>query len=234
MIRVMALGCLLSLISLVARAEAPLTVRFGTQFWAPYQYYEDGHLEGIAIDALSCVMTRLDHSYEIVVKPWRRIQLEVASGALDAFFAASRSDDRDRFAVQSVPFIRQAWEFFLLKDNPLAQQPESLQRATVAARQNSNVLKWLNDNGYRIGVTPYDAESLIRSLKRGRVDMVMENAEVFRYHLKLMGEDPEQFIALHNINHDLGVYFGKHFIRRNPGFLERFNRQAERCSDIRG
>ena len=233
MTRELTLACLLGFSIPQAIGDDRNRVKFGTQHWPPYQYYQDGRLKGVAIDALNCIMKRLNAPFDIVVRPWLRVQREVANGSLDAFFAASKSDKRDEFAIQSAPFIKQTWEFYLLKDYQHPLQIEYIKsHANIAARQNSNVLEWLNIHHYKVLVTPLNVDSLIRTLKSRRVDAIMENSEVFYHHLKLSGEDPDQFVSIKNIDHHLGVYFGKDFVRSNVEFLSEFNANTSYCSNI--
>ncbi|MEH6470617.1 MAG: transporter substrate-binding domain-containing protein [Halopseudomonas sp.] len=223
------------LISTSVLSAPPEVVILGTQHWPPYQVEQNNQLSGIAIESVVCVLKRMQQRYRFVVKPWQRIQNEVANGQLDGFFSASQSHDRDLFAVQSAPFIRQRWVFYLLKDSLIAPDISAIKaQAKLAARQNSNVYRWLANNGYRIEAAPNDAEALIGVLHRKRVDAVMENSTVFEYHLNRLGVGLNGFHQVINLEHNLGVYFGKPFVKKHPEFLERFNRESDYCSNILG
>lgn len=216
-------------------AKAPEVVTLGTQHWPPYQVEQQNQLSGIAVDAVACVLKRMRQRYRFVVKPWQRVQNEVASGTLDGFFSASQNHKRDQFAIQSTPFIQQRWVFYLLKDSPILADVDSIKtQAKLAARQSSNAHNWLVSNGYQVGASPYDVEALIGMLYRKRVDAVMENSTVFEYHLNKSEFDFNDFNRVLNLEHNLGVYFGKLFIKKHPEFVERFNQQVAYCTNVQG
>ncbi len=75
-----------------------------SQEWAPYHYIKAGQIQGKAVEAVDCVLSKMKQDYQIIMLPWMRAQMNTKSGIFDAFFSASDSDKRDKFAVHSNVF----------------------------------------------------------------------------------------------------------------------------------
>lgn len=216
-------------------ADKPPVVHLGTQVWWPYQFDEN---TGVAVEAVKCVMDKMGQPYDIKVTAWARAQAETRDGKLDGFFAASKNAARNEYAVQSKPFIKQKWAFYVLKKNAdtLTLSKDGLKNAKGGARKNAATERWLTVNGYTVGATPSDCDKLIKMMMKGRMDYAMENTTVFEYYVsKIPGLSMDKFIAVENIDKHLGVYFSKSFLAKYPGFLNDFNTaiDAGACSNIK-
>lgn len=221
-------------ISFSVSAEPIPEVHIGTQHWPPYVTKDGNLISGSAVEALDCVFKRMNQSYKLYVKPWQRVQLEVEKGKLDGFFPASQSEKRDKFATQSTPFINQEWYFYLHRHSTqLADHKIIKTKATLAARLNSNIYYWLKSDGYNLAAAPVDTPSLISLLQINRIDAVVENSDIFEYHLAQAQISLNELHQVHYKTHHLGAYFNQSYLEQYPRFLTRFNREAQYCSNIK-
>lgn len=218
-----------------SRTSQPHLITITTQEWPPYHSQhrdDDGQLiiQGYGITALDCVMAKLNQPYKVVFLPWGRAQDSVKKQKYDGFFSASRNEWRDQFAVLSNTFIQQEWNFYFHKQYKIPKTPERLKSdTTFGARLHSNSAHWLVKNKFeRVKTYPSIAE-LVKLLMAGRIDAVMENALLFEEHLHQLGIASDEFLMRRNIRFDLGVYFGKHFLKEHPTFLSQFNRYTDQC-----
>lgn len=126
----------------------------------PYGSYPEGAevkriadrtFTGTAVDLVREVLEIMDIELTLIVVPWERAQQMVISGESDGFFAASQRDERDRFAVMSEIIADQNWNWYLLKNSPwIPDDPSFVTDAKVAGFVGSNMLKWMEDNEYRV------------------------------------------------------------------------------------
>ncbi|QYJ88179.1 substrate-binding periplasmic protein [Shewanella halotolerans] len=175
-------------------------------------------------------MTKIDQPYSVIFLPWGRAQNSVKQGKYDGFFSASRNEWRDQFAVQSNTFIQQEWNFYYHNKYRIPTSMNSLKSDTLfGARIHSNSAHWLAKNKFRkVKIFPTINE-LVKLLDARRIDGVMENALLFEEQVRQSHLSMDAFVKRPNMRIDLGVYFGKTFLEKHPGFLARFNRHTEEC-----
>jgi|APTNR8051073442_1049403.scaffolds.fasta_scaffold01997_4 polar amino acid transport system substrate-binding protein len=100
-------ACLLTLLLVLPgrAAGADCVLNVG---WTPYGLYtfagEDGQAQGIDADLFAAVATEIGCRANFRQLPWARILLELQSGTLDATSSASRTTERDAFALFSQPY----------------------------------------------------------------------------------------------------------------------------------
>ncbi|GHF94581.1 hypothetical protein [Thalassotalea marina] len=218
--------------------ERDYIVRLGSEVeWAPYHVSTAKGADGMSVRAVACIMARINQPYTIDKLPWKRAQVMTKVGQLDGFFSASKSDDRDIFAVQSKVFLPQKRSFFLLKSRltkPLeTYTPEYIkQHLLTAGRQGSNALHSLENHGYNIAVKTRDTASLIEVLKHHRADAILDNELVLLNDIKGTTFKPSDFLIVALEEHPMGVYFAKEFLQKRPQFLADFNREVDACTLI--
>lgn len=217
---------------ITAKEIGPKLLKIASQEWPPYHYQNiDGKVVGKAVDVLECILNKMDQKYEITIYPWMRAQVNTKDGITDAFFSASHSKKRDRFAVHSKVFINQDWYFyFLKKEVQIKNKSEVRDNFLVGARMNSNVKNWLLVNGYKVSGKYSTSKKMLDLLVKSRIKVYMENEEVFNASLKESNLSKKDFGRVFNKSHHLGVYFGKKFTTKYPSFLKEFNKNVNDCS----
>lgn len=223
------LTVVLALVPAAALGQAEPTLL--TQEWPPYQSEAGGRQSGIAIETVRCILGRMGTRYRVVFLPWRRAQEDVRAGHADGFFAASHSAERDTYAEFSLPIAPQVWTWYFPRGAAL--QPGSSDfksKARVSATSGSNMATFLSRQGYRIEGEARGLEQLVVMLRAGRVDAVLANALTFQATLEAIGQSAHSFDSRAERSEPLGVYFGRHFLARQPGFLENFNAHVPACA----
>jgi polar amino acid transport system substrate-binding protein len=205
----------------------------------PYGSYPPGEKEmviadetfkGVAVDRVRCVLKKMDTPLEVQVVPWRRAQLLVKRGNADGFFAASQNESRDEFAVKTMIIADQQWNWYMLKENSLSPRDQSFkEKASVGGFVGANMLKWMQEQNYKVTAIPNDTEGLLKILLARRVDAVMANNYVMQALLQNYGVEDQVKIYL-NVDKPLFVYFSKEFIKSRPMFIEQFNNLIPECS----
>lgn len=213
-------------------ADDPIS--FATHDLYPFGYQRsDGAFVGTAVDVVRCVMEKVDRPFNIEVVGWKRAQKTVETGRFDAFLAASQNETRDRFATLSATIADQNWTWFFLKSNPQdPTRPSFRKQALVSSWHGANMQGWLQDNGYQtLLAPPTDADGLLEQLLDGEIDAALDNEQAMIARLTAAGHIDHVTMTL-NQSKPLGVYFGHHFLAKDPDFLATFNRHVVPCRDV--
>ena len=68
-------------------------------------------------------------------------------------------------------------------------------------------------------------------LSRGRIDVNLENSENLRTAFNSTGLNPSEFLTFIAKEKSVGVYFTYTFLKREPGFLGKFNTTLQECKN---
>ncbi|MCG8689123.1 MAG: transporter substrate-binding domain-containing protein [Desulfobacterales bacterium] len=189
----------------------------------------DESFTGTAVSVVRCVFKKMDIQLEIQVVSWNRAQVMVRAGGAHGFFAASRQESRDRYAVLSDRIGVQKWNWYLLKDSSLNPETPSFKKeALVGGYLGTNALKWMEDNGYRIMDRSHDNDTLLKILLWKRVDAIMTSDDVMDALIRENGIQEKIKVYVNKVR-PLGVYFSKGFLKNQPGFLDTFNSHLAQC-----
>ncbi len=216
-------------VNLLFAGSSPKKLLLATQEWPPYQTYDNNILNGVAVRVVECALKKMNQPYVINVFPWKRAQMLVEKGKYHGFFAASKNNTRDQYAVQSGVIAAQKWKWYILNDSSLDPGDTSFkEKASVSARAGSNMRSWLEKNGYNVKTQPQTTEVLFRMLEIKRVDAILASEMVAKdVIVKLNLSDKINTVL--NRNKPLGVYFSKKFLDDYPQFLNQFNELVLEC-----
>ncbi|MCL9781248.1 transporter substrate-binding domain-containing protein [Vibrio sp. S4M6] len=196
----------------------------------PFHYVSDGVVVGSATQTLTCTLDKIDVPYVIKVMPWLRAQSEVKSGKASAFFSASQSDTRDEYAILSNPFVKQSWNWYVLKGSTLLPSASNFKStARVAGIFGANASKWLEKNGYNLVDHKLDNLSkLVRLAELKRVDAIFGSSVLFDDFLK-KNNKLDLFDVYVESEKSWGIYYSKDYLSKNKGFMDALNTTLASC-----
>lgn len=205
--------------------QAAITLKLDTNLAPPYQINRDGELSGLAVDALQCVLQRLQVGYDIEVVPWRRAQRNLRAGLTDGLFSVMPLPEMEPYARLSSPLVLEKWYWFALQVRTL-QQAEFPRHLRIGVLRGSNQESWLEAQGWTAAQTVNHLDSLLRLLAIGRVDVILADQQAMERQQRL---DASQLARQFERYVPLGVYFSSRLLSQQPQFLSRFNRQLSAC-----
>ena len=225
----------LALLGLTQGAQGAIErVVLATQSWPPYQVEQDGKLGGIAIERVQCAFRQMRQPYELRMMRWDKAQLEVQSYQFDdkpvGFFSGSNNSSRSRYAEPSMALISAELAWFLAPGvnlQPATEQAKT--KARYGAKFNTSKWLFLKKNGYNVVKKPRSADSLLRMLWQGEVDVALEYTAVFEQSMKQQGIPLDTFTRVPYRTQNLSVHFSKVFLKRYPTFLASFNQALASC-----
>ena len=181
---------------------------------APYSFqYTDQHSpQGILVDLINALSPALNLTTDHTSYPWKRAQLMVASGKLDAFCCPMNAT-RERYAVFApTPIIRlQKQVVFFNPNGPNANAIKNAQRiedfhsfkTATFFGNTSHELIWKAHPGV---IKVARIEQILMLLARGRIDFYFADPLVTNYKIKkLKLENKLASAALGNIIHQDNV-----------------------------
>jgi ABC-type amino acid transport substrate-binding protein len=222
----------------LSSTEQPYVVRLGTKVhWAPYHLDTPHGADGLAVRAVACIMSRINQPFIIEKKPWKRVQFETQNHKLDGFFAASKNDERDGYAIQSDVFLPQVRYLYILKKKHSEDiETYSLEyienNFQIGARAGSNALHAVQKKGFNVGLIAQNENQLLHALELGRVNAIIENSLVFEDLLKNTKRNTDDYHKVIFGKKSMGVYFSRNFLAKNPDFLAKFNQNIPPCAVI--
>lgn len=216
----------------------PISLHLTTHNLAPYGSYTKGvepltdlDFNGSAVDVVRCSLNQLGIKLNLTVTPWRRAQVMVVNNSADGFFAASQNSERDDYAVMSDIIAEQKWQWFYLPGTELRPDSKNFKKnARIGAFVGSNMLTWLEKEGYKVHARPQNTEQLLKMLMAKRLDAFLANDQVVEDLLKNMQPTP-QISRTTQIDKPLGVYFRKNLTNSFPKFLPAFNNAVNECKN---
>lgn len=183
---------------------------------------------------IACALKKMGWSYTITGRPWARAQLETKEGIFDGFFVATKNDKRDRYAVFSEPFMKLKWLYVVRKDSAItpddADFNDRIRGANIGSTRHTWLMKKFKQKALtRKIVGTKNFKGTMKMLQLGRIDVALENHLNLRDVFKESSFSPSDFKTFVAREIPMAVYFGKAFLKREPEFLDLFNKNMKAC-----
>jgi len=183
---------------------------------------------------IKCTFSKMDRKLRLEAVPWKRAQHGTKNGIYDGFFLASKNDIRDKYANLSDGFYDIEWLYVVKKDNQIALTDPNFYKQTFSSVLGSNRLMWLKKELARRGITrkivvKLSSTKVLELLERDRIDVDLENNINLENSFKATGLNPSNFTYFVIKSYPVGAYFSKNFLKREPDFLEKFNKAVKIC-----
>ena len=165
----------------LSSSSTALKVCWESELKPPYLMQQDNKLlTGIAVEWLENILNSQNVPFENVVMPWKRCLLSLQRGHVDIVPNSSYKKSRTLFANYSNELYRTHLDFFYLKNtHPKAQQ---LTKIEQFKSYNIGGVRGFNYSFYEDRLTidtgASDRETLVRKLKKKRVDFAILQREV--------------------------------------------------------
>ncbi|MEE8432218.1 MAG: transporter substrate-binding domain-containing protein [Candidatus Desulfatibia sp.] len=196
----------------------------------------EGHrLSAESEPIVRCAMDMINQPFTITkMPPWERAQRGTENGTFDGFFIATKNDKRDSYAVISEPMFTIKWLYVIHKDSEISPDDIDFKNRRFAADIGSARFKWLEDRRKKgeiikeiISVDSPD--QMMKMLVANRIDVAFMNAHGLEKSIENLSLDPDNFKTFIIREIPGGIYFSKAFLRKNSGFLEKFNAALSGC-----
>ncbi|AZP13360.1 substrate-binding periplasmic protein [Undibacterium parvum] len=213
----------------LAQNAAPILL--ATHDQAPYgSYLANQRFDGIAVKVVSCVLTRMKQAFVIKVYPWERAQVMAEKAQVDGFFPATLKPERLLWAEATAVIAEQKWVWYLPANTQLDPTSADFKaKAKVGAHFGSNRLKFLQEQGYQVVLTPQTDELLLKAFLLGRADAILAGNLAIAAAMQQSKIPVDTLKTFIHKDQPLHAYFGRRFLETHPDFISQFNAQLSTC-----
>lgn len=187
----------LSLLALLFCASAhAASFKAVTIEYPPYEFEQDGVVQGMVTDIVREAFRRLDHDLDIASMPWARALNQVKAGEADLIFTAFKTPEREAFLDYSrVVLFRQVTALYVLKGKDIAYNGDlsNLSGLNFGVVRKFSYGRTFDDAAasgiFRNMFTVDSGEQNAQKLLYGHVDVLVSNRLGIQYILKKLGEN---------------------------------------------
>lgn len=179
--------------------QEPEDLRYFTEQYPPYNYKEDGRLQGLMIDTWEELWERMDADLDrsdIIHAPWARGYHELQEWPGTALAVMTYTEDRDEYMEFVGPLVDVRFVLFSRAEDDieLADVDDALDYTIGTVRDDIGE-QLLTDEGLDVEEFerlkgPAQAAEL---LAEGRIDLWSYQEDVARFEMQEAGLDPENF-----------------------------------------
>lgn len=215
-----------------------------TQVYPPYQDEAGGVIFGSSVETMACAMKATGQPYTLEIvrgQQWADAQHRVKAGEADFFFGALHTQGRDEYAVWSAALDLNRTYFISRHGAPPRTDP----RARWGVKKGSGISAQIQDTVLNVVLYAEDNPQLVEALHDGDIDYLYMDIEIFRWGHRANGlvdgvlgaipgspDTPFDTVNFHFepvADQLYGAYFARHWLRNNPGFMDRFNAAVGDC-----
>lgn len=159
------------------------TLRLVGDPWPPFT---DASLPqgGLATDLVSQALRRAGYATEAVQVPWARGLKGLQAGDYDVVIAAWKDAERARYGLFSAPYLTSRIRFYQRREGGIVfRRLEDLRAYGIAVVRGYAYQSEFDRDASLHKVPVVDFAMAVRMLVAGRVELVLEDERVARYHL---------------------------------------------------
>ena len=169
--------------------EAHPKIRIGIMnAWPPMDYVDSsGRPQGIGVQFINAINSRLDNRLEIVPGPWKETYDSVKEKRLDALMDITPRANREQFFHFTKPYIQIPHVIFAHKDESYLSSLSDLSGKKVGVERGFFIIKVLSKEYPAVRVQEYSSTSdALDALTKGDVDAYVGNRAVAMH---IIGEE---------------------------------------------
>lgn len=205
-------------------AREKFIITRGNGQWQPYEYTENGNLEGFHIELVKKVAATLD--IEVVFKsfPWKRAILEVKNGKADAITYIGKNYERSKFIIFNDSCIISSAKFTILRKKnkkihfdgtfkSLTGQKVGIVNGFYYGQKFQSGQKYLQIDKSQ------DMATALRKLEAGRISLMIINIDDYLY---THANSHEKLILEETLIEEIPNYLGFARDRKSREFISKF------------
>jgi polar amino acid transport system substrate-binding protein len=173
-----------------------------TENFPPYNYEQNGYVEGISSEIVRLVLDDSKVNYKITAMPWTRAYALTQSQPNTLLFSTSRSAKREKLFKWIGPIAPKKYSVFALKSRSDIEinSLEDMKKYRIGTTQNDARESYLIEKGFKIGdqldslADESPNESNFKKLRINRIDLWPMPDAVAHYIVKKAGYEPDEII----------------------------------------
>lgn len=155
---------------LTAGAAKAQPLVFNTEDYYPYNYLENGTINGTSTRIIALMAQKAGVSYRTVIGPWQQSYSNALSQDKNCVFSTILSEERKDLFKWVLPVETMRMVIFKLKDSPLtASSLDDLKEYTIGGYSGDASATYLKLRGFKVDEAPTDDLNPMR-LRNGRIN----------------------------------------------------------------
>ena len=203
--------------ALAASGEHPREYLLVTDFWPPFRIEgESGAMQGIDIELIAKLETRLGIKIRVQRVPWVRALGMMRDGTADLMSGLARTQEREAFILYQAPAyaeIRPAFYQLATNAQPIKRY-EDLASTRIGFTRGSVYFEPFDSDNALNKLSATDETQLLRMLLGRRFDVIVGSDLQVDYELRLRGFASEVVKAAYRPAKTTPLYFG--ISRKSP------------------
>ena len=203
--------------ALAASGEHPREYLLVTDFWPPFRIEgENGAMQGIDIELIAKLETRLKIKIRVQRVPWVRALGMMRDGTADLMSGLARTQERETFILYQAPAyaeIRPAFYQLATNAQPIKRY-EDLASTRIGFTRGSVYFEPFDSDNALNKLSATDETQLLRMLLGRRFDVIVGSDLQVDYELRLRGFASEVVKAAYRPAKTTPLYFG--ISRKSP------------------
>ena len=203
--------------ALAASGEHPREYLLVTDFWPPFRIEgESGAMQGIDIELIAKLETRLKIKIRVQRVPWVRALGMMRDGTADLMSGLARTQERETFILYQAPAyaeIRPAFYQLATNAQPIKRY-EDLASTRIGFTRGSVYFEPFDSDNALNKLSATDETQLLRMLLGRRFDVIVGSDLQVDYELRLRGFASEVVKAAYRPAKTTPLYFG--ISRKSP------------------
>jgi polar amino acid transport system substrate-binding protein len=198
-----------------------------TEELPPYNYLEDGKLQGISIDLIEEVWERMDVNLNrniIQLLPWTEGYERALKENNTVLFPTGRLPEREQLFKWAGPIVSGRYALLAKVDRNISvTDPEDLKKYKIAAIEDDLAVQLLEDNGVKKEDIILETTStpIIEMLKNGSIDAWAYNDITGIWEIQESGENESDY----EVAYVLGIADALAFNKELPSLVQSFQKQ---------
>ncbi len=177
-------------------------IKFMTENYPPFNFQNNGELQGISVDLITATMKRIDPDFkksDIKLLPWARGYKIVQEEKNTCLFAMTRTEAREKLFKWAGPLAPALIVLTARKDRHIKiNSIDDLKKYNIGTIMKDVGEQLLNEKGIpnskldRIGGTDAINKSIMK-LNKGRIDLFSYDSNVLKWKIKQQGLNPADY-----------------------------------------
>ncbi len=179
-----------------------------TEQWIPYQFVEDGKIQGLAVDCLVLMLERVGSSQnrnDINIVPWARGYIFTQKEKNTILFSTTRTKEREKMFKWVGPIFQNTMALIAKKEkNVIINSPEDLIKYEIGTVRNDVGEQYMVKLGMSLDQVQRNKSYImnIQKLILDRIDIIVSSFAAVSNNAKSLGIDPDLFETVFIVNTD--------------------------------
>lgn len=205
--------------------QLPPVLRFSVPHYPPVTRWHNDQLDGKGYLAVKAIFDRLGIEMQTVKSPnYVRSFADISENLVDGVFLASSNAERLAISDPTNFVMPNRWIWVTRPQNQSNLNLAQKQNLEMGVMLNTNPHTYLVANGYKISMLAHNAETLVKALDSGRIEMAFIAEVVFEEVLEQKRAHVGDYATKVGEDKPFAIWLSKHMTKKYPELISEINK----------